>query len=71
MSRATEGGQSRGSAPGLYTMPGESILYAQPALPRSQFTQALIDIVMVVFALFFLCSVACSVPVAIFLLLFV
>ena len=72
MSRATGEGvrQSRGSS--LVTMPSKSILpYPEPAFPRSKLSQALIDVIALIFFLLFLCSVAASLPLAIVMLFFV
>jgi hypothetical protein len=71
--RATIGGeQSRGSLRGSkYALPSNSILSApEPSFGRSHITQALIDGFAVISGLFFFCSVAASIPVAIFLMIF-
>ena len=60
--RALRAGGGRDS--NLFPLPAHSIL------KRSEVCQSAIDIFAVTFGIFFLCATACSVPVALFLLLF-
>lgn len=43
----------------------------EPALERGKFTQALLDVLNVTVGIVFVCSLACSLPLAIYLLFFV
>ena len=57
-----------------YPAPRGSILYIpdpEPAFPRGKFAQALIDIIALALFALFICATAISLPVAIFILLFV
>lgn len=56
-----------------YFIPSGSILAppAHPLLERSKVTQALIDGLAVAFGILFICATAASVPVALFILIFV
>lgn len=51
-------------------IPGSILIPPDPPFKRSRFTQALIDSAMVIFGLFFLCALAGSLPLAIFVMLF-
>lgn len=71
-SRPALGAQSlTGSLHGANTHADLIPFAAGPHLERSKVSQALIDIGLVTFGIFFLCSVACSLPLAIFIMFFV
>jgi len=69
--RLTSGAQPpAGPHSSRYALPSSSILPSSPTFERSQFSQALIDIVAVVFGIIFVCSVAVSLPLAVFMMFF-
>jgi hypothetical protein len=72
-SRATVGGnQSRGSLrSSKYALPSNSVLIPrEPPLERSEFAQTSLDILAVIFGALFICSLAVSLPLALYMLFF-
>lgn len=59
------------AARGIYAPRGSILVPADPPLERSGFLQALFDIFAMIFIALLVCSVALSLPLALFLLLFV
>ncbi len=60
----------RGSWPNSQASPPELFIPADAPLPLSDFSQTVRDIGALGFGLLFLCTLACSLPLAIFLLFF-
>jgi len=51
-------------------MTNSPLLAADPAFPQRKLSETLLDVATLILCLFFICASACSIPVAIFLLIF-